>query len=97
MVDSADVHRLRDCAVELGSLLLEEKLTGASLLIFANKQDLAGALTVQQISEVRPCHLWRITAPPSAWLSFQTIFKRQSDHFRGRSKILYKSFERSNR
>lgn len=29
-----------------------QKLAGASLLIFANKQDLAGALTVEDISDV---------------------------------------------
>lgn len=32
--------------------MLEDKLAGASLLIFANKQDLAGALPVDRIAEV---------------------------------------------
>ena len=32
--------RLEDCRAELGVLLGEERLAGASLLIFANKQDL---------------------------------------------------------
>ena len=32
--------------------MLEDKLAGASLLIFANKQDLKGALPVQRIAEV---------------------------------------------
>ena len=52
VVDSADVRRLRDCKEELHKLLGEEKLAGASLLIFANKQDIPGALTKQEIATV---------------------------------------------
>eukprot|EP00750_Incisomonas_marina_P015408 INCI1823.2.p2 GENE.INCI1823.2~~INCI1823.2.p2 ORF type:complete len:187 (+),score=38.46 INCI1823.2:208-768(+) len=51
VVDSADKRRLDACRAELHSLLGQEKLAGATLLIFANKQDLAGALTPAQISE----------------------------------------------
>jgi ADP-ribosylation factor-like protein 2 len=51
VVDSADVARLDDCRKELFSLLKEERLAGASLLILANKQDLDGACNLQQISE----------------------------------------------
>ncbi|CAB4484652.1 unnamed protein product [Rhizophagus irregularis] len=43
--------RLEDTKVELKTLLLEERLAGASLLVFANKQDLPGALTDKQIRE----------------------------------------------
>jgi signal recognition particle receptor subunit beta len=32
--------------------MLEDKLAGASLLIFANKQDLAGALPVDRVAQV---------------------------------------------
>ena len=52
MVDSADKRRLLECKDELFKLLTEEKLAGASLLILANKQDLAGALTSDQIATV---------------------------------------------
>lgn len=52
VVDSADRWRLEDCKRELYNLLDQEKLAGASLLIFANKQDLAGALTAEEIAEV---------------------------------------------
>ena len=52
VVDSADVRRLRDCKDELRKLLGEEKLAGASLLIFANKQDIPGALTKEEIAAV---------------------------------------------
>ena len=49
VVDSADRARLQDCKAELQQLLLQERLAGASLLVFANKQDIVGALTAEQI------------------------------------------------
>eukprot|EP00922_Rhytidocystis_sp_ex-Travisia-forbesii_P032245 GHVS01047957.1.p1 GENE.GHVS01047957.1~~GHVS01047957.1.p1 ORF type:complete len:186 (-),score=28.40 GHVS01047957.1:429-986(-) len=49
VVDAADIPRISDCKQELHSLLKEERLMGASLLVLANKQDLAGALTSEQI------------------------------------------------
>mmetsp|Transcript_3836 Transcript_3836/g.5772 ORF Transcript_3836/g.5772 Transcript_3836/m.5772 type:complete len:188 (-) Transcript_3836:24-587(-) len=52
VVDSSDRARLETCRDELFSLLDQEKLAGASLLIFANKQDIAGALTSEEIAEV---------------------------------------------
>lgn len=51
VVDSADRRRLQDCKAELETLLLEERLAGATLLVFANKQDLPGALTSEEIKE----------------------------------------------
>eukprot|EP00761_Pharyngomonas_kirbyi_P003754 gb/GECH01003758.1/.p1 GENE.gb/GECH01003758.1/~~gb/GECH01003758.1/.p1 ORF type:complete len:185 (+),score=50.96 gb/GECH01003758.1/:1-555(+) len=50
VVDSSDKMRLKDCHQELHNLLKEEKLAGASLLIFANKQDLDGSLSPNEIS-----------------------------------------------
>ncbi|CAM9770835.1 unnamed protein product [Chrysoparadoxa australica] len=52
VIDSADRGRLQDCRRELHSLLTQEKLAGASLLVFANKQDLAGALSCQEIAAI---------------------------------------------
>lgn len=52
MVDSADSARLDDCRAELHSILKEERLFGATLLIFANKQDIPSALSREQIEEV---------------------------------------------
>lgn len=49
VVDSADRLRLMDCKRELAQLLQEERLAGATLLVFANKQDIAGALTEIEI------------------------------------------------
>ena len=36
---------------ELDNLMSQEKLAGASLMIFANKQDLAGAMSTDEIGE----------------------------------------------
>ncbi|CAB1112805.1 unnamed protein product [Ectocarpus sp. CCAP 1310/34] len=52
VVDSADRGRLQDCKRELHDLLGQEKLAGASLLVFANKQDLVGALGAAEIAQV---------------------------------------------
>ncbi|KAM9426228.1 ADP-ribosylation factor-like protein 2 [Pholidichthys leucotaenia] len=51
VVDSADRLRLEDCRQELSALLQEERLAGATLLVFANKQDLPGALSKDTIRE----------------------------------------------
>eukprot|EP01132_Coremiostelium_polycephalum_P006638 gene6638-8211_t len=51
VIDSSDVRRIDDCKLELKKLLEEEKLAGASFLIFANKQDLNGALSIEEISK----------------------------------------------
>lgn len=65
VVDSADRRRLEDCKAELVKLLQEERLEGASLLIFANKQDLPGALSAPEIAQVLDLasiksHHWQI-------------------------------------
>ena len=52
VVDSADRARLQICREELNGLLAQEKLAGASLLIFANKQDVRGALSADEIADV---------------------------------------------
>lgn len=51
VVDSADRLRLEDCKRELSTLLREERLAGATLLVFANKQDLPGALSSDAIKD----------------------------------------------
>ncbi|KAJ3009996.1 ADP-ribosylation factor-like protein 2 [Thoreauomyces humboldtii] len=66
VVDSADRgDRWKDCRAELKGLLQEERLSGASLLIFANKQDLPGALSSEEIAEILDLksiltHHWQI-------------------------------------
>ncbi|XP_057804183.1 ADP-ribosylation factor-like protein 2 isoform X2 [Salvia miltiorrhiza] len=51
VVDSSDLRRLDDCKYELDNLLKEERLSGASLLIFANKQDIQGSLSPDEIAK----------------------------------------------
>jgi len=65
VVDSADKWRLEDCRKELASLLVEERLAGATLLVFANKQDLPGSLKPLEIKEALKLddiktHHWQI-------------------------------------
>lgn len=52
VVDSADKGRLKDCKDELDQVLKEEKLAGVTLLIFANKQDIQGSLTEDEICKI---------------------------------------------
>lgn len=50
VVDSADRDRLAISKSELVSMLEEEELRKAILMVFANKQDLEGAMTPAEIS-----------------------------------------------
>ncbi|KAI7541484.1 ARF/SAR superfamily [Hortaea werneckii] len=52
VVDATDSERLEDCRAELKGLLLQERLMGASLLIFKNKSDVPGCMTTDDIREV---------------------------------------------
>jgi len=51
VVDSADPERLGISKEELVAMLEEEELKDAVLLVFANKQDLPGALSDVEVSE----------------------------------------------
>ncbi|OAX82204.1 hypothetical protein ACJ72_03447 [Emergomyces africanus] len=52
VVDATDRIRIDDCREELAGLLQEERLTGASLLVFLNKTDVEGGMTKGDIREV---------------------------------------------
>ncbi|EJD00815.1 GTP-binding protein [Fomitiporia mediterranea MF3/22] len=65
VVDSSDRMRMDDCKEELHKLLTEDRLAGASLLIFANKQDIDGAMSESEIRDALDLpsirsHNWRI-------------------------------------
>ncbi|KAE9399099.1 ARF/SAR superfamily [Gymnopus androsaceus JB14] len=65
VVDSGDRMRMKDCKEELHSLLLEDRLAGASLLVFANKWDLQGSMNDSQIRDALDLnsiksHHWKI-------------------------------------
>merc|ERR1712232_1194869 len=51
VVDSADPERIGISKEELISMMEEEELKNAALLVLANKQDLPGALDVEHVSE----------------------------------------------
>ena len=51
-VDSGDKLRLKDCKEELHNLLKQEKLAGATLIVMCNKQDINGALKVEEIKNL---------------------------------------------
>ncbi|RHZ64576.1 uncharacterized protein CDV56_107195 [Aspergillus thermomutatus] len=51
VVDATDRLRVDDCRDELAGLLLEERLMGASLLIFLNKTDVEGCMTEDEVRE----------------------------------------------
>ncbi|KFY27824.1 hypothetical protein V491_00729 [Pseudogymnoascus sp. VKM F-3775] len=51
VVDATDRLRIEDCRAELHGLLQEERLSGASLLVFANKTDVNGCMDETEIQE----------------------------------------------
>lgn len=51
VVDSTDTERLEIARAELHAMLEESDLDGVILLVFANKQDMKGALNAAQIGD----------------------------------------------
>ncbi|ANB14978.1 Arf family GTPase ARL1 [Sugiyamaella lignohabitans] len=51
VVDSTDKDRISTSAEELHTMLKEDELSDAALLVFANKQDQKGALTASEVSK----------------------------------------------
>ena len=51
VIDSCDIDRLSLSKKELFAMLEEEELKNSVLLIFANKQDMPGAMTEAQVSQ----------------------------------------------
>lgn len=51
VVDAADKKRLEETGIELYELLGDEKLADVPLLVYANKQDLAQALTAAELAQ----------------------------------------------
>ncbi|XP_050085495.1 ADP-ribosylation factor-like protein 3 [Anopheles aquasalis] len=51
VIDSSDRKRLEETGDELTELLLDDKLKAVPLLVFANKQDIVGALKASEIAE----------------------------------------------
>eukprot|EP00158_Paraphelidium_tribonemae_P000854 Partr_v1_DN23552_c0_g1_i3_m14261 putative Adp-ribosylation factor-like len=51
VVDSVDRERMHTCKEELLSMLEEDELKDAALLVYANKQDIAGAMSATEVSD----------------------------------------------
>lgn len=68
VVDSSDTKRLLECKSELHELLKEERLAGAALLVLANKQDIPGAFSLEDIQEARLLPLLLLSLECSARL-----------------------------
>ncbi|EHY54103.1 ADP-ribosylation factor-like protein 2 [Exophiala dermatitidis] len=51
VVDATDRLRIEDCKEELKGLLVEERLAGASLLVFLNKIDVSGCMDVAEVTK----------------------------------------------
>uniref|UniRef100_A0AC34F527 ADP-ribosylation factor n=1 Tax=Panagrolaimus sp. ES5 TaxID=591445 RepID=A0AC34F527_9BILA len=88
VIDSADRERIGEAAEFLHSFFNEEKVQGATLLIFANKQDLPNVMNVEEIKEklnlktlkTQKCHIQGCCAASGDgiyegldWLSHQLI------------------------
>ncbi|XP_050204630.1 ADP-ribosylation factor 1-like isoform X2 [Mercurialis annua] len=59
VVDSNDRERISEARDELHRMLSEEELRVATLLVFANKQDLSNVLTVSEITDKLGLHSLR--------------------------------------
>ena len=51
VIDSSDKQRLKMCRKELNELLKQEKLVGANLLVFYNKSDLKGSMSLGEVKD----------------------------------------------
>lgn len=56
VVDSNDKERLQEAAAELNKMANEDELKDATILVFANKQDLPNALAVSEMTEKLGLH-----------------------------------------
>ncbi len=77
MIDSADQKRFEETGQELQELLVEDKLVGVPLMIFANKQDLMGAAPASGIAEGLSLH----TIRDRAWQIQATEMINRKDTF----------------
>ncbi|KAG0517301.1 hypothetical protein BDA96_09G077500 [Sorghum bicolor] len=71
VVDSSDIRMLDDCHAKLRNLLKKERLAGASLLVFSNKQDIQGAIKLAEI--VKISKLQSYVCIRDLYLSWQTV------------------------
>ncbi|XP_063900635.1 ADP-ribosylation factor 6-like [Zophobas morio] len=51
VVDSSDRERVDEAREELHRIIQDREMRNATVLVFANKQDLSGAMTLKEVSE----------------------------------------------
>ena len=51
VVDSSDSERLEEAKEELDSILNDDRIENASILVFSNKVDLPGAITTSEVTD----------------------------------------------
>lgn len=59
VVDSNDKERILEARNELHRMLSENELQGATLLVFANKQDLPNAMSISEVTDKLGLHALR--------------------------------------
>ncbi|XP_020578332.1 ADP-ribosylation factor 1-like [Phalaenopsis equestris] len=59
VVDSNDRERILEARDELHRMLSEDELQGATLLVFANKQDLPNAMSISEVTDKLGLHALR--------------------------------------
>lgn len=79
MVDSCDADRLPTSREEFQAILAEEELKSAAILIYANKQDLPGALSQAEVAE----GLGLSSIKTRAWSIFKTSAIKGEGLFEG--------------
>jgi ADP-ribosylation factor 6 len=66
VVDSSDRDRIDEARTELTRIIQDREMKDALLLVFANKQDIPGALRPEEVSrllrlnEVAKNHVWKV-------------------------------------
>ena len=56
VVDAADKHRIDTAREELAAILGADEMRGAALLVYANKQDLPGAMPTAEVGDKLGLH-----------------------------------------
>jgi len=59
VVDASDKERVEEASAELNKMVNEEELKDATILVFANKQDLPNALSVSEVTEKLQLHNYK--------------------------------------
>ena len=59
VVDSSDRDRIETCKENLDYLLNTDQLRDAKVLIYANKQDLPGAASAQELTQLLQMHKYK--------------------------------------